>query len=513
MRSELKWVRFILAVLVLAANSPRATAQQTAEEWRTVEDRWYILELAGAKAGWSSTIVETDGKQFRTVSETNVKISRGEIPIEISMATSFVETAEGKPVSTKLKQKTSLQAVDTEWRFLDDHVEMVTRQGGRETKSQLPKPEGEWLPPHAADQYARTQHKSGVEKFSYRTIDPENGLKPITVTSKRVRTETVDVNGKPTEVTVWSSLTDIMPIEAIERVDGDGTLVSTESMLPGIGKMMTRLATKAEAKVESDGPAPELLVQTFITPDKPIKDSSNAIRATLRLKVKQGKMPAIPAAGAQRVEMSDDGQSAVLNIDINDNLPAAETDLSNTEFTSASAMVDINDDLIKKLSNRGLEGMQEQENSGAGDLMKQAEALRKFVHRHISKKGMQTAFASASETAKTRTEDCSEHGVLLCALLRAAGIPARVASGLVYANSFEGHEGIFGWHMWTQALIDGKWVDFDATLPRRYNAAHVLTGTSSLSDGLGSSDLASLIQLIGNLDIEVVQVEYAAKEK
>ena len=121
---------------------------------------------------------------------------------------------------------------------------------------------------------------------------------------------------------------------------------------------------------------------------------------------------------------------------------------------------------------------------------------------------MQTAFAAASETARTKEGDCSEHGVLLCALLRADGIPARVATGLVYADAFAGAQGIFGWHMWTQALIDGKWVDFDATLPVRYNATHVLTSTSSLADGLGAADMGSVIQLIGNLEIEVVDVQY-----
>jgi transglutaminase-like putative cysteine protease len=94
--------------------------------------------------------------------------------------------------------------------------------------------------------------------------------------------------------------------------------------------------------------------------------------------------------------------------------------------------------------------------------------------------------------------------VLLCALLRAGGVPARVASGLVYADGMLGEQAIFGWHMWTQALIDGKWVDFDATLPNRYDAAHVLTGTSSLADGAGSSDLAAVMMLIGNLEIEIL---------
>ncbi len=140
--------------------------------------------------------------------------------------------------------------------------------------------------------------------------------------------------------------------------------------------------------------------------------------------------------------------------------------------------------------------------------MARAEAMRAMVSERISDKDLDIAFASATETARTKTGDCSEHAVLLCAMLRADGIPARVATGLVYVGRFIGERNIFGWHMWTQGLIDGKWVDFDATLDRRYHAAHILTSTSSMSDGLVSSDLASLIQLIGNLDIEVLEVGY-----
>ena len=93
-------------------------------------------------------------------------------------------------------------------------------------------------------------------------------------------------------------------------------------------------------------------------------------------------------------------------------------------------------------------------------------------------------------------------------MLRADGIAARVASGLVYADQFAGSDDIFGWHMWTQALIDGHWVDYDATLPTRYHAGHVLTGTSSLADGQGATEMASMIMLMGNLEIDVQDVGY-----
>ncbi len=97
--------------------------------------------------------------------------------------------------------------------------------------------------------------------------------------------------------------------------------------------------------------------------------------------------------------------------------------------------------------------------------------------------------------------------MLLAAMLRSQGIPSRVAVGLVYADAFLGRDEIFGWHMWTQALIDGAWVDFDATLRVRYHAGHVLAATSPLSEGIGA-ELASSVVLMGNLEIEIVEVGY-----
>ena len=67
---------------------------------------------------------------------------------------------------------------------------------------------------------------------------------------------------------------------------------------------------------------------------------------------------------------------------------------------------------------------------------------------------------------------------------------------------------IFGWHMWTQALVDGHWIDFDATLPMRFDAMHVLTSTSSMADGTMARELGSTMMLIGNLDIEVLDIGF-----
>ena len=491
----------LLLTLVIAALWTLQAHAQADTSWKLVEERYYVLELAGARAGWNKEMIETDGERFRSTAESNLKISRGTMPLEIKMGSTFIETADGKPISASIKQDLSLQVLESTYLFKEDHVEVVSVQGGREIKSQQPKLAGQWLTPYAAEQFAQKMRVSGETEFTMRTLDLQYGLQIITVTSKRTGEEKVELGGETVDVALWTSTADIMPnIQAIERVRKDGVSISEEVTMPGIGKMITRLASKEEAMGAADGPAPELLLQTFVTPDKPIDNPMKVTRAKLKLTVKNGEMPELPTAGAQRVELSPDKKSAILTIDINDNVAASAAEADNKEYREPSAMIDANDPLIQKLAAGAAEPKV--------DIMKRAEALRRLARKRISKKGMETAFASASETAKMQTGDCSEHGVLLAALLRADGIPARVATGLVYADAFAGHESIFGWHMWTQALIDGKWVDFDATLPVRYNAAHILTATSSLNDGMGMGDMASVLQLMGNLDVEVLEVQH-----
>jgi hypothetical protein len=370
-------------------------------------------------------------------------------------------------------------------------------------------PKGEWLAPAAAERFATQQRKQGATEFSYRTIDPQSGLQPLTMTTKRTGESQATVAGKTISTTVWSTKTDIIPMPSIEQYDSEWNLVLQETEA-GFGKVTMRLATREEAQSKGSGPVPEVLLSMTIKPDKPISKPDELFKAKFRLHPKNGTLSILPSAGAQHTETIQDGKTVVVSIDLSSNSTATAEEIASKEYRESSAIIDSDSPEVQQLAKQAAEDSEKQAGSG-GSAMQKASALRALVHRHISKKGMETAFASASETAKTRTGDCSEHGVLLCALLRASGIPARVATGLIYVNGFAGQQGIFGWHMWTQALIDGKWVDLDATLREDFHAAHILTATSSLSDGMGVADLASLLQLIGNLEIDVLETGYEQK--
>jgi transglutaminase-like putative cysteine protease len=90
-----------------------------------------------------------------------------------------------------------------------------------------------------------------------------------------------------------------------------------------------------------------------------------------------------------------------------------------------------------------------------------AERLTRHVNALLEKKPT-VSIPSAREVLRTRIGDCNEHTALYVALARAAGIPSRVAVGLVYLH------GAFYYHAWPEVYLEeggrGMWLPVDPTL-------------------------------------------------
>src|SRR5262245_60089644 len=139
---------FLLGTVALAKTTTSAETRADSQQWKTTEDLWYILEIAGAKAGWMNSQTQESEGQIRTTSKTHMTIDRGSIPIEINLESSFIETSDGKPLSCDMEQKMAKQTMRSHWEFKDDHVLQTNKSGGAPKK--LPLPKGEWLAPAAA---------------------------------------------------------------------------------------------------------------------------------------------------------------------------------------------------------------------------------------------------------------------------------------------------------------------------------------------------------------------------
>lgn len=110
---------------------------------------------------------------------------------------------------------------------------------------------------------------------------------------------------------------------------------------------------------------------------------------------------------------------------------------------------------------------------------------------------------SALDTLSRRAGDCTEAAVLLAALGRAAGIPTRVASGLVYSRAqYHGVGNVFLPHSWTLAWVDGRWRSFDLALDE-FDSTHIaLTiGDGDARSIAAAGQLASLLRLESAVEV------------
>jgi hypothetical protein len=94
-------------------------------------------------------------------------------------------------------------------------------------------------------------------------------------------------------------------------------------------------------------------------------------------------------------------------------------------------------------------------------------------------------------------------GMLAAAMVRAVGIPSRVAFGLVYDAENKG----FGGHLWTEVFLDGQWQPLDATgVLDSLNAAYIRIASYSMKDVLNPDELVEVRRAFtGEMKVEVVE--------
>ncbi len=130
--------------------------------------------------------------------------------------------------------------------------------------------------------------------------------------------------------------------------------------------------------------------------------------------------------------------------------------------------------------------------AGSATPREKVTALNHWVYENL-KKSLSTNLSTASQVLDHRTGDCTEHTVLLVALLRAIGIPAREVSGVMYMGD---DYMAFGWHAWVEVELDGHWVQVDPSWDEPVsNATHLKLGAGESDEGMNN---------LGALTLEII---------
>ena len=152
---------------------------------------------------------------------------------------------------------------------------------------------------------------------------------------------------------------------------------------------------------------------------------------------------------------------------------------------------DLKPEPFLEVDHREIVALAEKIADGSRDPRLVAERINQWVHDSL-KKEVTVGIPSALHVLHTRVGDCNEHTQLYVALARAAGVPARIASGLAYVD------GKFYYHAWPEVMLRG-WVAVDPTFGQfPADASHL----RFVIGGLGQQ--TELLRLVNGLTLDVV---------
>lgn len=327
------------------------------------------------------------------------------------------------------------------------------------------------------------------KRFEVLVFDPAtmtNGLSVVEVGAREV----VRVQGRP--VPAFKVKARFSGIDAYSWITDVGDVVKEESPLGMIVLREDReraMAMSLPSEVRAD-----MIEGAAIQPEsrRPIDDPAALRRIRLRF---DGALPASTDA-----ELNGAGQSyrdGVFEIvDAREQRAAPAPDLS--AALAPEAFIESDAPEIRAHVAEALSAAPKGANA-----RRKAEALVRHVNALIEKKPTM-GLPSAVEVLRTRVGDCNEHTALFVGLSRAAGIPARVAIGLVNLR------GAFYYHAWPEVFVEdergsargGVWLPVDPTLNQfPADVTHV-----RLARG-GFDRQAAILPLLGTARIRVLEME------
>jgi len=366
----------------------------------------------------------------------------------------------------------------------------------------IPWPVGTRGPMAIADELLRRPLKPGETRELASFVMPLNVVARTTLAAKdrestQVGTETQTL----LRIEATSTFEDGLKIPATYWVDDSGDVIKSEMAIGNLKHVAIRTtAAGAVAKDDGESPQVDLGRSTMVKLAAPLTGGHKTTLVRYRVALSGGDAAAsFPAGESQSVKKLDGGAAEITVAAVSPESPLPpdyQPRKASLADLGANTLVQSDDPTIIALAKSGV--------GGETEAWGKAKALEKYVHELLTTTEFSPAYASALDTAKSHKGDCTEYSVLLCALLRASGIPARGAIGLVYVEPKEA----FQYHMWVEAYVGDRWIGLDATRGAGgLSAGYLKIADASFDPKNPYAGLMNIFNVVGRLKIEVVEAK------
>jgi hypothetical protein len=452
------WIALLLLVLTLCPAPSIRAAASTAESAAT-QTTWMSVRLGGRKIGHLEIEHVVDSNTVTTTQTLSIVLNRNGKTIPFSNVSRTVETSAGQALA--FSARTSMSAIDSTVngeRQSDGRYKVTTTVGGATREITMDWPQNAMLTEGQRQVMLAASAHTG-EHYQLLMFDP-SGLQVVPVQIDVLGDEQVELPGG-TETLNHQRQT-------LQQVHGNQIMdlwldkhgQARKGTLSMVGRQLDMLACDQACAL---APTQDLDMFRAAMVDSPRELTLNLRQSFLRYRIHIKGDATQPLIETDEQHVTNMGNGDWL-VDIGNPRSGSSETPPGDEDRRANAWLQSDAPVIRNLATQVV--------GDASNDSQRMRRLRIFVSNYITQHGLDVGYASALEVVSNRQGDCTEYAVLLAALARAQGIPARVVTGMVYADRYANTMRVFLPHAWVQAWIDGHWQSYDSAL-RRFDSTHI----------------------------------------
>ncbi len=484
------------AVLGLPAAAP-ARAQES----------WDAVFLKGDKIGYVHTYIEKVREKsrelYRVRQDQVFKIRRLDDTLVMKLYYGTIETPDGEV----LRLDTRTLVSDNELRVHGDVVGgkmKLILDGTNQRQEQTIPWTRDIRGPYAAEQsMARKPMEEGEARHIKMYIPDINRVVDFNFTAGPISDVALgDGSTRPLRKVAQTAMLDgkaRSELAATLWADSSGQVLKLDSDLMG-GIVMYRTTKEGAMSPVARGVARfDQIRSSIIAVDKVIPSPRQTRYVQYRMTLKdEDPEKVFPTDRRQSTKPGSDKNTVILNVQTSGPTDGeagpAQVDAA---YLRPNGMVTSDDEEVRRLAKRAV--------SNVADPWEQAVRIEQWVARNM-KNNFATAFAPASEVARTLTGDCTEHAVLVTAMCRAVGIPSRAAIGMIYMNDDRRRLKGFGFHMWPEVYVNQRWVAVDSSWDQtEVDATHIKLIDTSLEGVSPFEAFLPITRVHGKLEIDPIE--------
>jgi transglutaminase-like putative cysteine protease len=474
----------IAIILILAAVFPAAADQFKKLDKPPLSERWFGIYLDKERVGFYRQAISETPDGYRMEGDGSVRMKVMGFSKEAAMRETYVVGKDLAMRSFEVEQIINGSASRLSGKVANNIIRIKSVTNGRTTEKQL-KYKGEVYPGPALNLYPLMRDATPGKTYTILTFDPEE------VKVKEVKISVLWADKTPDSQPALKLRNNLYPyVNNDIWVDDKGNTL-LESVRDGLVITRAENPKQLGSFVGDVALAKKDLIYDFslVRSEPPIYNSKKLTGLSVEISGWNDSLPLLQEGG-QTVEKSGEGRIVVkTGRAVPEQAEQAKAAAPREEYLKPAEKIESDAPEIETKAKELAAGRK-----GAEEIAKALASWTSDWLRDTVEDG-----GGAVASFKSRNGNCQTHARLYTALARAAGIPTRFVSGLVYLDG----KG-FLYHSWAESLLNGRWVAIDPT----YDQVPADPTHLKLLEGHLPEDMAPIIAIIGRIHIKVLEAKY-----